>query len=143
MPLLDRDEYVEQAYFFRALGDRLEQNMATQDLLAHVNQEVLSTTRLPMAIDFLASELRLNGAFAPAMAKLAHYFTAFQTFIVSESEREQGRFDFSVALEILRSEAEYRIHLQPFGRLHIAWNRPVGPIHQMMSVDDDEMLSHT
>ncbi len=106
--LLEREEYIEQAYFFRVLGERIKQNMQTQELLVSVREEILSTTKLPMAIDFLRSELLLSGVFAPAMAKLAHYFTAFQTFVVAEAERERGRFDFGIALEILEREARYR-----------------------------------
>lgn len=105
---LEREEYVEQAYFFRALFEHLQRNEAAQEVLAQVKEEVLSTTRLPMAIDFMASELRLHGVFATAMAKLAHYFTSFQTFVMSEAENERGRFDLYVALTILQQEAEYR-----------------------------------
>ncbi|HEY5314581.1 MAG TPA: hypothetical protein VIK18_18760 [Pirellulales bacterium] len=106
--MLEREEYIEQAYFFRALNERMRQNMATQDLLVALRDEVLSTTKLTMALDFLASELKLSGGFAPAMARLAHYFTPFQTFVIGEAESEQGRFDFRVALEILERDARYR-----------------------------------
>jgi hypothetical protein len=106
--MLDREEYVEQAYFFRVLGERATQNVATQDLLKSVREEILATTKLPMAIDFLASELKLTGVFAPAMARLAHYFTPFQTYVVEAAESERGRFDFAVALAILEREATYR-----------------------------------
>jgi hypothetical protein len=109
MPLLDRDEYVEQAYFFRALHERMQQNMSTQELLVSLKQEILSTTKLPLALDYMASELKLTGGFASAMARLDHYFTPFQTFVIREAEREEGRLDFRVALEILRREAEYRV----------------------------------
>ena len=106
--MLDREEYVEQAYLFRALNERMQQNMSTQDLLAGLRDEVLSTTKLPMAIDFLSSELKLVGGFAPAMQRLDHYFTPFQTFVMGEAESERGRFDFRVALEVLEREARYR-----------------------------------
>ena len=88
--MLDREEYVEQAYLFRALGERLRQNMATQDLLVWIKEEILSTTRLPMAMDYLAAELKLHGMFSPAMAKLAHYFAPFQTYVIAEAENERG-----------------------------------------------------
>lgn len=107
MPL-DRDEYIEQAYFFRALGERLHQNVATQDLLAAVREEILSTTKLPLAIDYMTSELKHSGVFSTAMAKLSHYFTPYQTFIIAQAESEKGRFDFAVAVEILYREADYR-----------------------------------
>ncbi len=106
--MLEREEYVEQAYFFRALGERMRQNLAAQDLLVMLKQEILATTKLPLALDFMAGELRLHGVFAPAMARLAHYFSPFQTFVVAEAERERGRFDFYIALEILEREARYR-----------------------------------
>jgi hypothetical protein len=106
--MLDREEYVEQAYLFRSLGERMRQNMAMQDLLKWIKEEILSTTRLPMAMDFLASELKHSGVFAPAMTKLGHYFTPFQTYVIAESENERGKFDIRVALKILEVEAEYR-----------------------------------
>lgn len=107
MPL-DREEYVEQAYFFRTLRERMQQNMSTQDLLGAIRQEILATTRLPYAIDFMSSELRLTGGFSTAMAHLPHYFTPFQAYVVAEGERAEGRFDFRIGLEVLQSEAEYR-----------------------------------
>jgi hypothetical protein len=108
MPLLDRDEYIEQAYFYRALGERLPHNMPLQELLAQLRDEVLSTTKLPMALDFLLGELKHRGEISSGMRKLAHYFTTFQTYVVSEGEDERGRFDLRVAFEILRYEVEYR-----------------------------------
>ena len=82
--------------------------MATQELLASIREEVLSTTKMPLAIDFMASELRHHGMLSTAMGRLSHYFTAFQTHVMAEAENERGRLDFGVALEILRREAEYR-----------------------------------
>jgi len=107
MPL-DREEYIEQAYFFQTLRERMQQSMSTQDLLDAIGQEVLTTTMLPFAIDFMAGELRLTGGFATAMARLPHYFTPFQTYVVAEAEKAEGRFDFRIGLEILQREAEYR-----------------------------------
>jgi hypothetical protein len=106
--MLDREELVEQAYLFRALGERMEQQISTQELLETIKEELLTTTKLPLAIDFLSAELKLRGVLATAMARLPHYFTPYQTFVVEEAEKERGRFDFGVALEILRAEAEYR-----------------------------------
>ena len=65
--ILDREEYVEQAYFFRTLRERMEQSLSTQELLVSIRQEVLSTTKLPMALDFMADELKLTGGFATAI----------------------------------------------------------------------------
>jgi hypothetical protein len=106
--LLDREEYIEQAYFFQTLRERMQQDLSTQDLLMAAKQEILATTQLPYAIDFMAGELKLTGGFSTAMARLPHYFTTFQTYLVAETERAEGRFDFRIALEILQKEAEYR-----------------------------------
>lgn len=105
---LDREEYVEQAYFYQTLRERLQEGTSTQDLLVGIRQELLSTTMLPMALDFMAAELRHTGGFATAMARMSHYFTSFQAYVIREAEREEGRFDFRIALEILQREAEYR-----------------------------------
>lgn len=106
--MLDREEYVEQAHFFGTLAERNALGTSTQDLLVTLREELLSSTKLPMAIDFLAGELRHNGVFAPAMAKLAHYFTPFQTFVIEAAESDTGRFDMLRALTILAREATYR-----------------------------------
>src|SRR5262245_16161038 len=105
---LGREEYIEQAHFFRALGERLRENVPAQEVLGSVREEVLATTNLPMAIDFLLAELRHAGVLGSAMAQLDHYFTPFQAFVVQEAEDERRRFDLRVGLEILRREAEYR-----------------------------------
>jgi hypothetical protein len=106
--MLDREEYVEQSYFFRSLLERMSQSESTQELLKALRDEALSTTKLPMAIEFMAAEMRLTGALHTAMEKLPHYFTPFQTYLMAEAENETGRFDFRTALEILRREADYR-----------------------------------
>jgi hypothetical protein len=105
---LGREEYIEQSHFFRALGERLAENAPAQEVLASVREEVLATTKLPLAIDFLLGELRHEGVLGPAMGLLPHYFTPFQAFVIRESENERLRFDLRVGLEILRAEAEYR-----------------------------------
>jgi hypothetical protein len=83
-------------------------NLPLQECLRQVKEELLASAKLPMAVDYLRTELEHSGLLAPAMARLAHYFAPFQTFIVQEAENERGRFDLRVALEILKSEAEYR-----------------------------------
>ena len=108
MTPLDPEEYIEQAYLFRALSERLPENHTVQDLLLQIKNELLSTTRLPMALDFLLAELKHAGTMASAMARLPHYFAPFQTYVVREAEAESGRFDMRIAVDILRSEAEYR-----------------------------------
>jgi hypothetical protein len=105
---LDREEYIEQAHFFRALAERMAGNVPAQEVLASVREEVLATTKLPLAIEFLLGELRHEGVIGPAMGLLPHYFTPFQAFVIQEAENERLRFDLRVGLEILRAEAEYR-----------------------------------
>ncbi len=105
---LGREEYVEQAHFFGTLGERLRENVPAQEVLQSVREETLATTKLPMAIDFMLSELRHAGAFGSAMSKLPHYFTPFQAFVVTQAENERGRFDLRVGLDVLRADADYR-----------------------------------
>ncbi len=105
---LGREEYIEQAYFFGTLAERLQRNQPAQDVIATVREEILATTKLPLALDFLLGELRHLGALAAGMRKLNHYFSAFQAFVVEEAENERGRFDLRIGLQILRREAEYR-----------------------------------
>lgn len=105
---LDRDEFVEQAYFFRTLRERVEGNMAAQDVLNGLSGELLSTTRLPMAVQFLATELKHSGLVSSGLAKLPHYFTRFQTFVVKQTEDEKRKFPFLAALLVLEREAEYK-----------------------------------
>ena len=108
-PLLDREEYIEQTHFFRVFADRLRENISSQEILTTIQEEILSTTKLPMAIDFLRSEILLQGRISDAMARLEHYFAPFQAFIMRQAEEEtKSRFDQFMALEILTREAEYR-----------------------------------
>jgi len=106
--MLSREEYVEQSYLFATLAERIRQSMPSQEVLQAIKDEILVTTKLPMAIDYLSAELRHGGAFAPAMAKLKHYFTPFQAYVISEAEDDRGRLDMVTGLEILRREVEYR-----------------------------------
>ncbi len=108
-PLLDREEYIEQAHFFRVFAERLRENIPSQEVLTTVQEEILSTTKLPMAIDFLRSEILLTGRISDAMTRLEHYFAPFQAFIMRQAEVEaKSRFDQFMALEILQREAEFR-----------------------------------
>jgi hypothetical protein len=106
--VLEREEYVEQVYFFRALRERLAGQMAAQDVLGSLHEELLSTTRLPYATQFLASELKHTGLLSSGFARLPHYFTPFQTFVVGRTEQEGLRFSVDTALLVLEREAQYR-----------------------------------
>jgi hypothetical protein len=106
--MLDREEYIEQAYLFRSFGERIVAGIAAQEALAAIGQEVLATSKLPLAIGYLVSELKLVGTLSTALARLPHYFTAFQTFVIAAAEDEGGRFDIRTALAMLEREATYR-----------------------------------
>lgn len=106
--ILEREEYVEQAYFFHTLRERLAQGQPMQEVLEHIGQEILSTTRLPYAIDFLAAELKHTGLLSSGLARLGHYFAPYQAFIIRGSEEEGRRFSVDEALLVLAREAEYR-----------------------------------
>jgi hypothetical protein len=110
MQPLDPVEYVEQGYLFQLLRERQQTETPMQELLAQTRYELLTTVNLPMAIDYLLTELKHSGLMSPAMAKLAHYFTPFQTFIVSEAESETGKFTMNAALQLLEGEAKYRVN---------------------------------
>lgn len=108
MNTLDREELIEQAYFFRVLRERLAEGMATQAVLEGVHQEILSTTRLPMAVQFLATEMKHSGLLSSGFARLNHYFTPYQTLIIESTEDDAKRFSIDTALLALEREAQYR-----------------------------------
>src|SRR5271165_6401600 len=107
-PILEREEYVEQAYFFRILRERMASDMAAQDILGRLHEEILSTTRLPYAVQFLSAELKHTGLLSSGFARLPHYFTPFQAFVVSRTEQDGLRFNVETALLVLEREAQYR-----------------------------------
>ncbi|MFM8709329.1 MAG: hypothetical protein ACKOHK_14930, partial [Planctomycetia bacterium] len=106
--MLDREEYVEQSHLFRSLAERTAAGVAAQEALVSIGHEVLATSKLPMAIDYLVGELKLVGTLSTAMARLPHYFSAFQTFVMQQAEQEGGRFDLRTGLAMLEREASYR-----------------------------------
>jgi hypothetical protein len=106
--LLDREEYIEQAYFFRVFRERLAGERVAQEILQRIHEEILSTTRLPYAIQFLATELRHTGLLSSGFARLPHYFTPFQAFVLRQTEEEGVRISIETALLILEREALYR-----------------------------------
>ena len=88
------------------MADRAQQNLATQELLQSIREEILSTTKLPMAIDFLASELRL----AASSAGDGQFVALFHA--VSDIRRRRpktiGPNSICDCAEILHREALYR-----------------------------------
>jgi hypothetical protein len=106
--VLDREEYIEQSYFFRVFRERLADNLPAQDILTRVHEELLSTTRLPYAVQFIATELKHTGLLGNGFVKLPHYFTMFQAFVIGQAELETSRFPMSTALLALEREASYK-----------------------------------
>lgn len=109
LPALDRSEYVEQAYLFQLLRERAEIELPMQEQLEQIRYELLTTTNLPIAVDYLLTELKHSGQMAPAMHRLSHYFTPFQAYLVEQAEMESGRFTMETALQVLEGEAKYRV----------------------------------
>lgn len=109
---LPREEYVEQAHMFAALAKQVtlepEMQQPLQVLLQWLKQEALATTKLPLAIDYLIGEIKHVGTIGTALAKLPHYFSTFQTYLINEAEAESGRFDIWQAFRILHRDAELR-----------------------------------
>jgi hypothetical protein len=106
--VLEREEYIEQAYFFRNFRERVADNLPSQEVLATLDQEVLTTTRLPFAIQFLATEIKHSGVLATGLERLLHYFHPFQAFVIRQAEDEKLRFPMATALLVLEREATYR-----------------------------------
>jgi len=106
--VLPREEFIEQAYFFRILRERMASNLAAQEVLQQVHEEILATTRLPYAVQFLATELKHAGLLSSGFERLPHYFTPFQGFVIRQAEKEGLRFNMPMALLILEREAAYR-----------------------------------
>ncbi|NNJ26417.1 hypothetical protein [Alienimonas chondri] len=104
---LPREEYVEQRHFFRTLRARLAEGVPTQEALNQIRQELLATTRLPIAIDLLTDELRQSGRMSPAMERLGFYFTPFQAYVVGKGEEDRTKFDSTMAFLILERLAGY------------------------------------
>lgn len=105
---LERDEYIEQAYFFRVFRERLAEGLPSQSVLGQIHEELLTTTRMPAAAQFLAAEMKFGGELAPGFDRLRHYFTPFQGYAVRQAEAQDQRFTMPVALLLLEREATYR-----------------------------------
>lgn len=144
--MLDREEYIEQAYLFRVFAERIAGGVAAQEALVAIGQEVLATSKLPMAIDYLAGELKLVGTLSTAMARLPHYFTAFQSFVMAQAEQEGGRFDMRTALAMLEREASYRAEAATpqglfFYRFECLSRNRLDYAHGLAAVADDDIFN--
>jgi hypothetical protein len=107
-PVLDREEYVEQTYLFHTVRERLTENLPVQDILLAAHDELLTTTRLPYAVQFLVTELKHSGLLGNGFAKLPHYFTPFQAFVVAQAEAARQKFEMGTAFLVLEREAGYK-----------------------------------
>ena len=105
----DRDECIEQAYFFRTFRERIESNIPAQECLERLHEELLNSTKMPYAVQFLAVELNHSGLLSNGFAKLPHYFTPFQTFVMRQAESETSKFTTLVGLMVLEREAAYKV----------------------------------
>lgn len=110
--VLPVEEFVEQAYLFESLAKQVhldpELQQPLQVLLQWLQQEVLATTKLPLAIDYMVAEIKRVGTIGTALVRLPHYFSTFQTYIINEAESERGRFDIWQAFRILQQDALLR-----------------------------------
>ena len=122
-PVLEREEYVEQAYCFRVFRERLMEGLASQEVLSQLHAEVLSTTRLPYAIQFLATELKHTGLLSPGFERLSHYFTPYQAFVARQTEREKMRFSLETALQVARQQDAHGLELRAAVGLSRCWYR--------------------
>ncbi|MFN5078294.1 MAG: hypothetical protein ACK5MO_22105 [Planctomyces sp.] len=145
-PPLDREDYVEQEYFFRVYRERLLESVPSQEILQTIHEELLATTRLPLAIDFLRAEILHHGRISGAMTRLAHYFAPFQAFVIRCSEEDESRFEQLTALRILELEARYRARSPGMAGLFIyqleciARNR-LGYTDGLKAMSDDPLYS--
>jgi hypothetical protein len=84
------------------------QDRRAQEVLERLDEELLTTTRLPVAVQFLSTELKHSGMVSSGFARLSHYFTPFQTFVIRQAEEEGLRFTMAAALLVLEREAAYK-----------------------------------
>jgi hypothetical protein len=119
MPVLDREEYIEQAYFFQTFRERLTDGLPAQEILARIGEELLSTTKLPYAVSFLCGEIKGTGLLGPAMARISHYFTPFQAHVVGQAELDLSRFAMEQALLVLEREAKFKADGPPLTALFV------------------------
>ncbi len=106
---LPREEYIEQEYFFRTYRERLHDNVPSQEILKIIQEELLHSCQLPMAVDILRTEFMHSGRIGTAMKRMSHYFSSFQIFVIEQSEDDRSRFENTSALQILEREARYRV----------------------------------
>lgn len=142
-PVLSPEEYIEQAYFFRSVRERILDGQATQEILEHLHDELLSTTRLPFAVQFMLSELRHSGLLGDAFTRLPHYFTPFQAYVIQRAEDDTSRFTIDQALLILERLATYCSDKPtPAGlfvyQLEVLARNRLGYVHGLKAAEQDQ-----
>src|SRR5262249_25748234 len=88
--------------------ERIASNLAAQDIITSIHEEILATTRLPLAIQFLGTELKHSGLLSSAVTHLLHYFHAFHALVIRHTGDESPLSNIETALLILEREAQYR-----------------------------------
>jgi hypothetical protein len=96
--MLEREEHIEQAYLFKALVERGQQNVATQDLLLGLKEEVLSTSKLALAIDFLIGELKREAEYRATGA------TRQGVFLYEFESLSRNRLGYDYGLEAVAAD---------------------------------------
>ena len=107
-PPLGREEYIEQAPFLSALGERLAANVPAQEVLASVREEVLATTKLPLAIDFPAGRVAARRRARPGDGAVAPLLHAVSGVRHPGIGKRAAAVRSACRAGILRREAEYR-----------------------------------
>ena len=91
-PVLDREEYIEQAYFFRASASGSPTTCRPRTSSPRLHEELLTTTRLPYAVQFLAAEIKHTGPARQRVREAAALLHPFQAFVIRQAEEEKQRF---------------------------------------------------
>ena len=116
MPVLEREEYIEQVYFFRAVRERLVDGLPSQEILAQIGEELTVNNQAAHRRLLSACRNEGNRRHGARHGRIAHYFTPFQAHVVSQAENESSRFPMEQALLVLEHEAKFKAE-QP------AWHR--------------------
>ena len=95
MPVLEREEYIEQVYFFRTLRERLVDGLPSQEI-PRIGEELLSTTKLPTAVPFLHTDMKSSGVMGPAMERISQLPAPFQ-HVINQAEHDTSRFPMEQA----------------------------------------------
>jgi len=83
--MLDREEYIEQAYFFRALRERIEESMPMQQSRTDPRRDPVDH-RLPMAFANSSRPSEAHGLLIFRIRAVAALLTSFQSFVCGRTE---------------------------------------------------------